>query len=282
LTNDEYFDSPSAWTADSKAVFFFVSRHEGGGLFKQEISQETAERVTTSQAGGDACLSPDGASLLYCEYPLSPSAPVRLMRISTSGGMPQFVMEMRNAGSLAQVGCARAPASLCVVIEPTQDEKGLTLTAFDPVKGRGKLLRTIAKDPSAHDFGAALSPNGSTLAISRAFEPEIHIRLLSLTGGSDREISVKGWPALSFKGLSWSADGKGLYCGSNSPQGSTLLHVDLEGNAKVLWQHKGLSGDLVWRPFTGRPLPCHTKFSARRKRVDAGEFLMEVPERFAA
>jgi serine/threonine protein kinase/dipeptidyl aminopeptidase/acylaminoacyl peptidase len=249
LTNDEYFDSPSAWTADSKAVFFFVSRHEGGGLFKQEISQETAERVTTSeQTDGDACLSPDGASLLYWEYPLSPSAPVRLMRVPLSGGMPQFLMEMRNAGFVAVVGCARAPASLCVVIEPTQDEKGLTLTAFDPVKGRGKVLRTIAKDPSAHDFGVALSPDGSTLAISRNYEPEIHIRLLSLAGGSDREISVKGWPALSYRGLAWSADGKGLYCGSNSPQGSTLLHVDPEGNAKVLWQHKGGSGDVFGVP----------------------------------
>jgi Tol biopolymer transport system component len=249
LTNDEYFNSPSAWTADSKAVFFFVSRSQGGGLFKQEISQETAERLTTSQqADGDACLSPDGASLLYWEYPLSPAAPVHLMCIPVSGGMPQFVMEMRNTGFLAAVGCARAPASLCVVLEPTQDEKGLTLTAFDPVKGRGKVLRTIAKDPSAHDFGVALSPDGSTLAISRTFQPEIHIRLLSLTGGSDREISVKGWPALSYRGLSWSADGKGLYCGSNSPQGSTLLHVDLEGNAKVLWQHKGGSGDVFGVP----------------------------------
>ena len=248
LTDDEYFDSPSAWTADSKAVFFFVGRHEGSGLFKQEISQETAERVTTSQAGGNACLSPDGASLLYWEYPLSPAAPVRLMRVPLSGGMPQFLMEMRDAGFLAEVGCARAPASLCVVIEPTQDEKRLALTAFDPVKGRGKLLRTIAKDPSAHYFGAVLSPDGSTFAISRSFEPEIHIRLLSLTGGSDREISVKGWPALSYRGLSWSADGKGLYCGSHSPQGSTLLHVDLEGKAKVLWHHKGGSGDLFGVP----------------------------------
>jgi Tol biopolymer transport system component len=135
-----------------------------------------------------------------------------------------------------------------VVTEPTQDEKGLTLTAFDPVKGRGKVLRTIAKDPSAHDFGVALSPDGATFAISRSYEPEIRIRLLSLTGGPDREITVKGWPALSFKGLAWSTDGKGFYCGSNSPQGSTLLHVDLEGNAKVLRQRKGESGDLFGVP----------------------------------
>jgi serine/threonine protein kinase/Tol biopolymer transport system component len=268
LTNDEYFDSPSTWTADSKAVFFFTSGH---GLFRQEISQETAERVTTSQQpDGDACLTPDGASILYWEFPPSPSAPVRLMRIPLSSGMPQFVMEMRSAGFLAEVGCARAPASLCVVIEPTQDEKGLTLTAFDPVKGRGKVLRTIQKDPSAHEFGTALSPDGSTFAISRSYEAEIHIRLLSLTAGPDREISVKGWPALSFRGLTWSADGKWLYCGSNSPQGSTLLHVDLEGKAKVLWQRKGESGDLF-----GVPSPDGRYLAIRNSVLGGNVWMLE-------
>ena len=48
---------------------------------------------------------------------------------------------------------------------------------------------------------------------------------------------MKGWPNLT--GLDWSPDGNGLYCGSVSPQSQTLLYVDLEGNAKVLWQFKG-------------------------------------------
>jgi hypothetical protein len=37
----------------------------------------------------------------------------------------------------------------------------------------------------------------------------------------------------------------GFYCGSMSPQVSTLLYVDLEGNARVLWQHKG-EPDFIW------------------------------------
>ena len=98
------------------------------------------------------------------------------------------------------------------------------ITAFDPLKGRGKVLRTIGTDPTA-SYHVALSPDGATFAISRGGEAEIHIRLLSHSGGSDREITVKGWPNLT--GLDWSADGKGLYCGSVSPQGRTLLYVDL-------------------------------------------------------
>jgi hypothetical protein len=120
------------------------------------------------------------------------------------------------------------------------------ITAFDPLKGRGKVLRALEIDPS---HGAtALSPDGSTFAISRVGEAEGHIRLLSFSGGSDSEITVKGWPSIT--GLYWSPDGRGLYCGSVSPQGSTLLYVDLKGNARVQWQYKAGSG-FIW----GIPLP---------------------------
>ena len=54
---------------------------------------------------------------------------------------------------------------------------------------------------------------------------------------------MKGWPNLT--GLDWSPDGKGLYCGSVSPQSRTLLHVDLKGNARVLWQYKA-EGGTIW------------------------------------
>jgi Tol biopolymer transport system component len=131
-----------------------------------------------------------------------------------------------------------------VLAEESQDRRRLTLTAFDPLKGRGRVLRTIEKDPTTQFPGWALSPDGTTLAICRALEPEIHIRLLSLSGGPDREITVKGWP--NNTGLHWAPSGKGLYCGSISPQNNTLLYIDLKGNARVLWQRKGGVGMPVW------------------------------------
>jgi Tol biopolymer transport system component len=165
------------------------------------------------------------------------------MRIPVGGGVPQYVME---TGDNANFGCARAPASLCVITEVSQDGKQLTLTAFDPLKGRGKALRTIEKDPAVSYSGTGLSPDGATFAVSKQGEAEIHIRLLSLSGGSERGITVKGWPNLTD--LEWSPDGKGLYCASISPQGSTLLYVDLKGNARVLWQYKGTAGETAGIP----------------------------------
>jgi DNA-binding winged helix-turn-helix (wHTH) protein/Tol biopolymer transport system component len=249
LTNDEAIDYPTAWTPDSKTVLFVSNRNGTWGIFKQAISQQTSEPVVTGpQDASYPRLSADGAWILYVESPRThpyPAPPDLLMRIPVIGGVPQIVLETRN---WEDFWCTRAPASLCVIDEKSQDQKQFVITAFDPLKGRGKVLRTREND-SSHDYDCtAPSPDGSTYAISRSGEAEIHIRLLSLSGGSDREITVKGWPNIT--GLDWSPDGKGLYCGSVSPQGSTLLYVDLKGNARVLWQYKAASLQ-IW----GAPSP---------------------------
>jgi len=273
LTNDEANDMLAAWTPDSKAVLLGSDRNGSWGIFKQEIGQDTAEPVAAGSQGkpGNPILSADGAWILYQEYrkTVGPSTPVRLMRLSVGGGVPQLVMETRNSWDLA---CARAPASLCVVLEAPSDEKLLMVTAFDPLKGRGKVLRTIEKDPSDY-YVWALSPDGSTLAISRTggalFAAGIHIRLLSLSGGSDHEITLKGWP--DNRGLSWSPDGKGLYYGSRSPQRSqALLYVDLKGNARVLWQHKG-GGELT----SVYPSPDGRYLAIERYNGDLNAWMLE-------
>ena len=241
LTSSEAIDFASAWTADSKSVLFQSNRNGTWGIFKQGINQETSEPVFVGpQDASIPRLSADGAWILFLL--VSPRtqanpAPDRLMRIPVSGGVPELVLETPRWDGFS---CARAPASLCVIIEPSQDRKHRTITAFDPLKGRGKVLRTIENDPPPTYGGTNLSPDGSTFAIARGGEPEMHIRLLSLSGGSDREITVKGWP--NNTSVDWSPDGKGLSCGSQSPQGSTLLYVDLKGNARVLWQFKGGHG----------------------------------------
>jgi len=239
LTNNEADERPTAWTADSKTVLLSSNRGGTYGIYKQGI--------TGQHFGSYGRLSPDGGWILFMEIPkrsANPASPVRLIRIPVGGGVPQLVLETRN---WVDFRCARAPANLCVIFETSQDGKQFMVTAFDPVKGRGRVLRTIENDPLHTYTHGELSPDGSMLAISRMGEAEIHLRLRSLSGGSDREITVKGWPIIA--GLDWSPDGKGLYCGSVSPQDSTLLYVDLKGSARVLWQYKG--GGYIW----GAPSP---------------------------
>jgi hypothetical protein len=250
LTNEEANEDPTAWTADSKAVLFYSDRNGTWGIFKQVIGQDRAEAVVTGSADFfTPRLSPNGDWIVYWEEPkttIGPPGLDRLMRIPVGGGVPQLVLETHHRTSY---DCVRAPASLCVLLEASQDEKKLMVTALDPLKGRGKVLRTIEKESSdsLETFYRALSPDGSTVALAREGEAEIHIRLLSLWGGADREIKVKGWPSIT--GLGWSSDGRGFYCGSHSVQGHTLLYVDLKGNATVLWQNKG------WGYIWGVPSP---------------------------
>jgi eukaryotic-like serine/threonine-protein kinase len=64
-----------------------------------------------------------------------------------------------------------------------------------------------------------------------------------LTGHAPQTFQVKGW-TLGEYGLDWTADGKGLFVSSPVPGGVALLHLDLQGNARLLWEQKG--GSVTW------------------------------------
>jgi WD40 repeat protein len=263
LTNDGANDWPSAWTADSEYVLFGSDRNGISGIFKQQISQEAAEPVVGPQNITIPRLSADGAWILYLESQKT-SRPIRLMRVPVGGGVPQPVLE---TGTGSDYRCAVAPATLCAIRETSEDQKHTTVTAFDPLKGKGKVLRTIESDPETSWSGSALSPDGTTFTISKIAGAGLHLRLLSLVGGSDRDISVKGGP--NFTGLDCSADGKGFYIGSVSSQARTLLYVDLKGNARVLLEYK--PGGMIW----GAPSPDGNYLAILNDSTDSNMWMLE-------
>jgi hypothetical protein len=187
LTDDESYDSPTAWTPDAQAVLFLSNRNSTPGIFKQGITQASSEPVIPGHNVSYPRLSADGAWVLYIESPGTPAAPDRLMRVPVNGGATQLIMETRNWDDF---WCARSPKSLCVIGEESADRRQLRLTEFDTLHDRRKVLRSIGIDDSHLYTEMALAPDGSMLAVSSGGEPEIHIRLLSLAGGSGREITV--------------------------------------------------------------------------------------------
>ena len=74
------------------------------------------------------------------------------------------------------------------------------------------------------------------------------IRLLSLSGEPARELVLKNWN--TFSSVDWAADSRGLFVTSN-PSGwrSSPLYVDLNGNAREVWQAKSAS------PYVGNRIP---------------------------
>jgi serine/threonine protein kinase/Tol biopolymer transport system component len=248
LTNDESVGLPTGWTADSKAVLLMYQHNDQTGIYRQAIDQQTAERLNTGpQNAWLPRVSPDGA-ILYLSNPRTGPSKPRLMRIPVDGGVPQFVMELGNNVEDYQCGSVR---DSCIVVEHSDYGNQLFLTAFDPMKGRGKLLKTVPRArPPSKPNGEDASLDGKVYAIARDAGSDTRIQLISLSNATpDREVLVKGWT--NIDSLDWAADGKGLYCGSVSQNSRTLLYVDLKGAVHVLKQYTGRG--LRW--FWGIPSP---------------------------
>ncbi len=150
LTLEESRNFPCHWMPDGKAVLFQSNRNGTWGIYKQGLDQTTAQPVVTGPDYKDwAVVSPDGSWILYLSSAtgeVSPATPVRIMRVPTSGGAPQLVLEGRGIDYLA---CARSPAALCVFSEQSPDHKQLIFSAFEPSQEqrRRELTRVNLKQP---------------------------------------------------------------------------------------------------------------------------------------
>ena len=77
-----------------------------------------------------------------------------------------------------------------------------------------------------------VSPDATRFAEIRS--PDDPIYVWSLHDKKMGEVRVIGWSNL--RNLSWAADGKGLLVLTRQKGYGTVLHVDLQGRANVLWE----------------------------------------------
>ncbi|MFZ0797299.1 MAG: protein kinase [Terriglobales bacterium] len=237
FTLDEGFDQPLDWTADGKALLFASNRGGEFGIYKQSLNEDTPKVIFAGTANDrETRVSPDGKWVISMVLPKSggPSEQEKIMRVPITGGAPELIFSTQAHS--VHISCARLPSNICVVAETTEDRKQVTITSFDPVKGRGGELTRFDLDPDMNGNGwlCDVSPDGTRLALSR--RPEGPIRILSLRGQPAQVIRVKGLDRMMD--VYWAADGKGLYV-SNGLNGGTLSHVDLQGHAHVLWESHG-------------------------------------------
>jgi hypothetical protein len=162
-----------------------------------------------------------------------------LMRVPLSGGTPQLVLAELG---LSNVQCARAPSTVCILSKFSRN--GLVFMTFDPVRGKEKDFTRI-EDPEWYLHNWTLSPDGTTLALSKKHrtQEQARIRLLPVAGGTERTISCAPWSGVAF--IDWAADGRSLWVRASSPTGTqTLLNVDLHGRVKPALQES--ERDLGW------------------------------------
>ncbi|HMD85193.1 MAG TPA: protein kinase [Terriglobia bacterium] len=271
LTREESWDSLCHWMPDGKAVLFVSNRNGTWGIYKQGLDQTTAQPVVTGPDYKDeAVVSPDGSWILYLSTAPGSTAttPVRIMRVPTSGGAPQLVLEGRGIDYLA---CARSPATLCVFSEESPDRKQLIFSAFDPSQDhRGRELTRISLNPPVIVYGWDLSLDGSHLAWTQWNWQGGRIQILPLAGGEVREVNVRGWQGL--RRLFWAADGRGLFVSTDPDAGYTLLYVDLEGRSQVLWQQRFPT---AWVEGRGIPSPDGRYLAMVAPSTDNNVWLLE-------
>lgn len=232
LTFDEHFEWPERWTPDSRAVVFSSDRNGSWDIFKQTLDKDALAELLPlgPEPKWYVSFTPDGHSILYMALPEERlpggSIPVRIMRVPASGGPPQLVL---TALGTTDIHCTRAPANLCVFDE--QQQGRLVFTSVDPMKGRGRELASMDIGPS-QIMAWDLSPDGSQIVVTR----EGRIRLLSLKSGRTTDLAVRGWNGFGF--INWSADGNALFVSNWTPQDTSLLRIDLDGNTHVLWHQR--------------------------------------------
>jgi DNA-binding winged helix-turn-helix (wHTH) protein/Tol biopolymer transport system component len=236
LTLDDRDDQPSDWTPDSKSVLFFSNRNGTYDIFRQAIDETTAQALVENKRYKiRPRMSPDGNWVLYYDPPgiNTWNEWVRIARVPLAGGPTETVME---AQGLYIFRCTRPPTNRCIagVLHP----KELVVYALDPIKGRGPELVRIPVNADVEAPNLDLSPDGTSIAFISLNMFAGTIRVISLLDGSQRDVDVKGWNSLNH--ISWAADGKGWYVSSEMALASTLLYVDLSGNATILVREPGL------------------------------------------
>ncbi len=242
LTADEYANQPTAWTADSREVIFGSDRSGGFNIYKQALDRSTPQLVGTSSdpSAGWFRLSPDGSWIIFAAHPSN--APVGTLRefyrLSVSGGAPQALFEVRFLNDLR---CSGRAANVCIYSSRSPDQRDLTLTAFDPMDGKGKLLLHIPTEPDG-DYHWAISPDGLQIAYLKEHWNADQIHFIPLHGGETRTITLKAHFLLSS--LDWAPDSRSMFIATQSANGSTLLHVDLKGNVQPIWQQT--QSDRIW------------------------------------
>jgi serine/threonine protein kinase len=234
FASSEGLDIPLDWTPDSKQVVFKSNRNGHFEIFRQSLDGDTAEMIVTGPFDdADARVSPDGNWLIYLASTREDfTGPLKVMRVPLGGGPSQFVLDALPS---SEFRCARSPSSLCVLTERTEDRKQMVMTAFDPLIGRGAELARIDLDSEAKKLHWDLSPDGTRMAFTKT--PQAPIEILSLEGGATHGFYVQGWDNL--ESLDWTADGNGFFIADGVHGGMVLLHVDLQGNARVLQKSQG-------------------------------------------
>jgi Tol biopolymer transport system component len=241
LTYTEDLSSPTGWTADGSAVFIRSNREGSWGIYRQPLRGGSPQPIATRlpNVSWSTPVSPDGKWLMYYSTIASDTAsPVHIMRIPLAGGPAKEISRGRFEG----MACTLNGEKYCVVGEISSDGKRLVFSVIDPLQGVGGKLAEFANE-NPDEFAWDLSPDGRRIVLHRDMGADFDI----LTLGMNPTIETVHTGGEHLRMLTWAADGRGLFGSLPSQHGAELVHVDLSGRVRKLWELRGYNVFLAGR-----------------------------------
>ncbi len=230
-------------------TFIFVSNRSGEfKVYKQSLDQNLAELLIPSGYGRNPNVVPGRRQLVYLgvgeagRFPAQGPEPVNL--ISLESGL---VRQLFIARRYSLITCARVASGICIIGEPSDDDKELVVTAIDPVKGRGPELFRFPIVPRDDSWCLDISPQSDRVAVTSSMAGPI--RILSLRGEPIAQFEVKS--SKKIVALKWDAEGKGFFITSATTGSNAVLHVSLLGDENLIWENAGAAGETLAIPSPG-------------------------------
>ena len=269
LTLDDNYNIPSAWTPDSREVIFSAQRNANRLMYRQALDPGSVPQLMTP--GGNmhfylSRLSPDGASIIM-EGEQAGTHKMGLYRVDPKGSIPQLIFKSE---AFVLFSCTNKAANFCVYGRPSADKSELLIVAFDPLAGLGKELLRIPLEAGTSaeigfDYSWQVSPDGSRIAIVKRHGHEI--RLVPLSGGPARTISVSGYPDLTD--LYWAIDSQSMFVSTRDPNGASLVRIALNGEAQPVWHQPQPAA--TW----GFPSPDGNHLAILYSRAESNAWLID-------
>ena len=176
-------------------------------------------------------VTPDGESVIFLSVaPDAPNGSGKLMRLPLTGGVPQEVMPVTS-----WIGHACGKAG-CILEEGSAGER--IVSELDPVRGKGREL--FRHGAPRLECGDLRRRQGSRVHADQSPRgPGNTVRIVKVADGSKiQDITVEGVAILTS--LEWQTDGKGFFAGvARIGAGAALVHFDMTGKSKVLWEQPG-------------------------------------------
>lgn len=235
LTIDDYWNVPFAWTSDSRSVIFGSIRLGYPRIYKQALDSGAPQAITSSYDFDDWAglhLTPDGEWVLFAGVPPNspPGSGYRFFRVPVNGGPTQALFDAPEMPDT--FFCTNRAANYCAYPSLAENGRSWVITAFDPGGGKRRELLRIPTPEGDDQWG--LSPDGAQVAIFKTDWATGQIRFIPVAGGEARTVTVKGY--VNLNSIVWAQDSKSMFIGISGSAGATLLHVDLNGNARPIWQ----------------------------------------------